>query len=65
MGNGAVLRRVKRMRGRSPQTIECHKEGRRIQDGECVCDTWREKVPLQDVKLCPTWKVNEGKCPDL
>lgn len=27
---------------------------RRIQDGECVCDTRRKKVLLQDVKLCPT-----------
>ena len=38
---------------------------KRIQDGECVCDTRRKKVLLQDVKLCPTWKVNEVKCPDL
>jgi len=39
-----------------PQIIEYHEEKRRIQDGECVCDTWRGKVLLKDVKLCPTWK---------
>jgi len=30
-----------------------------------ACVIHGEKVPLQDVKLCPTWKVNEVKCPDL
>jgi hypothetical protein len=39
-----------------PQIIVYHEVRRRIQDGECVCDTWRKKVLLQDVKLCPTWK---------
>lgn len=48
-----------------PQFIEYHEEGRRIQDGECVCDTWRRKVPLKEVKLCPTWEANEVKCPDF
>lgn len=42
-----------------------HEDKRRIQDGECVCDTLRGKVLLEDVKLCPTWKVNEVKCPDF